>query len=160
MSWAGLLARTPTASFCQCVYDPRPGFPQYWFSGAQPSCPRIDCGKPAETPGAEYGFFPDTRYKSSFFFGCQPTFTLTGQSSAAWKMASGISAICAARAPSATIRAVRQMASRSRPATSKALKSPSSAHDPDTSPSLRRSVHRTWSAVRRKSGSFTNKILS
>ncbi|KZS05970.1 Notch 2 [Daphnia magna] len=40
-----------------------PGRPLYWFSGA------------------EYGFFPDTRYKSSFFFGCQPTFTLTGQSS-------------------------------------------------------------------------------
>jgi hypothetical protein len=76
-----LLIRTPTASFRQCVYDPRAGFPQYWFSGAQPSCPRIDRGKPPETPGAEYGFFPDTRYKSSFFFGCQPTFTLTGQSS-------------------------------------------------------------------------------
>jgi hypothetical protein len=57
-----LLIRTPTASFRQCVYDPRAGFPQYWFSGAQPSCPRIDRGKPPETPGAEYGFFPDTRY--------------------------------------------------------------------------------------------------
>jgi len=75
------LARSPMSSSRQCVYDPRPGFPQYWFSGAQPGCPRIDCGKPTETPGAEYGFFPDTRYKSSFFFGCQSTFTLTGQSS-------------------------------------------------------------------------------
>lgn len=64
----------------QCVYDPRPGFPQYWFSGAEPSCPRIDCGVPQETAGAEYGFFPDTLYKSSFFFGCAPTFTLAGQS--------------------------------------------------------------------------------
>ena len=52
---------------------------------AEPSCPRIDCSQLAETPGAEYGFFPDTRYKSSFFFGCQPTFTLTAQSSAAWR---------------------------------------------------------------------------
>ena len=75
------LARTLTSSFRQCVYDPRPGFPQYWFSGEEPSCPRIDCGKPPETPGSEYGFFPDTRYKSNFFFGCQPTFTLAGQSS-------------------------------------------------------------------------------
>lgn len=75
------LARSPFASFRECVYDPRPGSPAYWFSGAQPSCPRVDCGKPPETPGAEYGFFPDTKYKSSFFFGCQPTFTLAGQSS-------------------------------------------------------------------------------
>ena len=64
------LARTRTVSFRQFVYDPRPGFPQFWFSEAQTSCPRIDCGKPAETPGAEHGFFPDTCYKSSFFFGC------------------------------------------------------------------------------------------
>ena len=75
------LPRTPTSSFRQCVYNPRQGFPEYWFSGAQPSCPRVDCGVPQETPGAEYGFFPDTRYKSSFFFGCQPTFTMAGQSS-------------------------------------------------------------------------------
>ena len=48
------LARTPTAIFRQCVYHPRPSFPQYWISGAyQPSCPRIDCAKAAETPGAE-----------------------------------------------------------------------------------------------------------
>ena len=58
------LANTPTASFRQCVYHPRPGFPQYWLSGAQPSSPRIDCAKAAETPGAEYGFFPDTRATS------------------------------------------------------------------------------------------------
>ena len=58
------LANTPTASFRQCVYHPRPGFPQYWLSGAQPSSPRIDCAKAAETPGAEYGFFTDTRATS------------------------------------------------------------------------------------------------
>ena len=75
------LAAVATSGFRQCVYDPRPGFPQYWFSGAQPSCPRVDCGRPLDTPGAEYGFLPDTAYKSSFFFGCQPTFILTGQSS-------------------------------------------------------------------------------
>lgn len=33
------------------------------------------------TPGAEYGQFPDTRYQSSFFFGCQNTFKLAGQTS-------------------------------------------------------------------------------
>ena len=38
------LAKTPTASFRQCVYDPWPGFPQDSFSGAQPSCPRMDYG--------------------------------------------------------------------------------------------------------------------
>lgn len=31
------------------------------------------------TPGAEYGQHPDTKYQSSFFFGCQHTFKLAGQ---------------------------------------------------------------------------------
>jgi len=31
------------------------------------------------TAGAEYGNFKDTRYQSSFFFGCQDTFKLAGQ---------------------------------------------------------------------------------
>lgn len=33
------------------------------------------------TPGAEYGQYVDTKYQSSFFFGCQETFKLAGQSS-------------------------------------------------------------------------------
>lgn len=57
------------------------GFPDYWLSGTMPSCPRVDCGVPPPTPGAEYGQFLDTRYQSSFFFGCQNTFKLAGQSS-------------------------------------------------------------------------------
>lgn len=55
------------------------GFPEYWLSGSGPSCPRSDCGVPVPTPGAEYGNFPDTRFQSSFFFGCQDTFKLAGQ---------------------------------------------------------------------------------
>jgi len=55
------------------------GFPEYWLSGATPSCPRVDCGVPMPTAGAEYGNFKDTRYQSSFFFGCQDTFKLAGQ---------------------------------------------------------------------------------
>ncbi|CAG7724478.1 unnamed protein product [Allacma fusca] len=70
-----------TAPFRQCVYDPKPGFPDYWLSGAAPECPKVDCGFPVETPGAEYGRFTDTYYQSSFFFGCQDTFKLAGQSS-------------------------------------------------------------------------------
>lgn len=33
------------------------------------------------TPGAEYGQYLDTRYQSSFFFGCQNTFRLAGETS-------------------------------------------------------------------------------
>ncbi|XP_032681239.1 sushi, von Willebrand factor type A, EGF and pentraxin domain-containing protein 1 isoform X1 [Odontomachus brunneus] len=73
------LRSTVTSAFRQCVYDPKPGFPDYWLSGLQPACPRVDCGKPPPTPGAEYGQYPDTKYKSSFFFGCQDTFKLAGQ---------------------------------------------------------------------------------
>lgn len=73
------LRQTATAGFRQCAYDPKPGFPDYWLSGSPPSCPRVDCGAPVPTPGAEYGNFIDTRYQSSFFFGCQDTFKLAGQ---------------------------------------------------------------------------------
>lgn len=73
------LRSTASSTFRQCVYDPKPGLPDYWLSGAQPACPRVDCGMPTPTPGAEYGQFVDTRYQSSFFFGCQNTFKLAGQ---------------------------------------------------------------------------------
>ena len=77
------LRRTLTSGFRQCVYDPRPDFGlTYWMSGAQPDCPRIDCGVPPSVPGADYGDFVDTRYQSSFFFGCKDeAFKLVGQSS-------------------------------------------------------------------------------
>ena len=73
--------QTPFGFFRQCVYDPRQGSNDYRLSGAPPTCPRIDCGEPPETFGAEYGIIPDTRYKASFFFGCQPSFRLAGMSS-------------------------------------------------------------------------------
>ena len=75
------LRNTASSSFRQCVYDPKPGFPNYWLSGVQPECVRRDCGVPAETPGATYGFTPDTRFGSVFFFGCQETFSFNGQTS-------------------------------------------------------------------------------
>ena len=76
------LRRTATAGFRQCVYNPLPGRPDYWLSGANPSCPRIDCGVPPPIPGADYGDFVDTRYQASFFFGCKDeAFRLVGQSS-------------------------------------------------------------------------------
>jgi hypothetical protein len=76
------LRRTATAGFRQCVYNPLPGRPDYWLSGATPSCPRIDCGVPPPIPGADYGDFVDTRYQASFFFGCKDeAFRLVGQSS-------------------------------------------------------------------------------
>ncbi|XP_055635764.1 uncharacterized protein LOC129775276 isoform X1 [Toxorhynchites rutilus septentrionalis] len=76
-----ILRNTAFAAFRQCVYDPKPGYPDYWLSGTIPSCPRVDCGEPMSTPGAEYGQRGDTKYQSSFFFGCQNTFKLAGQSS-------------------------------------------------------------------------------
>lgn len=42
---------------------------------------RIDCGIPPNTTGATYGFYSDTRYGSSFYFGCEDTFTLVGKTS-------------------------------------------------------------------------------
>lgn len=73
------LRNTATSSFRQCVYDPKPGRPEYWLSGVRPTCPRADCGDPMPTAGAEYGQFIDTKYQSSFFFGCQNTFKLAGE---------------------------------------------------------------------------------
>lgn len=75
------MRNTASASFRQCAYDPKVGLPDYWLSGQPPSCPRAECGRPVATPGAEYGQFADTKYQSSFFFGCQNTFKLAGQSS-------------------------------------------------------------------------------
>ncbi|ODN06404.1 Fibropellin-1 [Orchesella cincta] len=73
--------RSSLPPFRQCVYDPKPGFPDYWLSGAAPECPKVDCGFPVETPGAQYGRFTDTYHESSFYFGCEDTFKLAGQSS-------------------------------------------------------------------------------
>eukprot|EP00096_Caligus_rogercresseyi_P005025 TRINITY_DN1980_c0_g2_i1.p1 TRINITY_DN1980_c0_g2~~TRINITY_DN1980_c0_g2_i1.p1 ORF type:complete len:2992 (-),score=731.35 TRINITY_DN1980_c0_g2_i1:531-9380(-) len=71
-----------TSSFRQCVFNPTPGMPDYWLSGASPDCPPIDCGAPPILPGADYGDFTSTTYTSSFFFGCQDeAFRLVGQSS-------------------------------------------------------------------------------
>ncbi|KAK7079934.1 Calcium ion binding, partial [Halocaridina rubra] len=75
------LWKTMTSGFRECVYDPQPGKPDYWMSGVPLQCPRVDCGEPAETPGATYGFTKDTKFKSSFFFGCEETFSLAGQTS-------------------------------------------------------------------------------
>lgn len=75
------LRKTATSGFRQCVYNPKPNFPDYWLSGSKPACPRVDCGKPILAPGAEYGTNVDTTYQSAFYFGCQVTFKLAGQSS-------------------------------------------------------------------------------
>ena len=75
------LRNTASSSFRQCVYNPKSGLPDYWLSGIAPSCPRIDCGKPMPTSGSEYGQYADTKYQSSFFFGCQNTFKMAGQTS-------------------------------------------------------------------------------
>ncbi|XP_045614794.2 uncharacterized protein uif isoform X1 [Procambarus clarkii] len=75
------LRNTLTSGFRECVYDPQPGFQDYWMAGIPPECPRVDCGIPAETPGATYGYTVDTQYQSSFFFGCEDTFSLAGQTS-------------------------------------------------------------------------------
>lgn len=72
------------ASFRQCVFDPKTESVSsngYWLSGAAPVCPKVDCGVPGNTSGATYGFYPDTKYRSSFFFGCEDTFTLAGKTS-------------------------------------------------------------------------------
>lgn len=74
------LRQTATSGFRQCVYSPQPGKSNYWLSGANPECPRVDCGAPPEITGALYGSFIDTRYQSSFFFGCEETFNVAGKS--------------------------------------------------------------------------------
>lgn len=72
------LRGSASAFFRQCVYDPSPKG-DFWLSGSSPACPRVDCGTPPVTKGATYGFYGDTRYKASFFFGCEETFTLKGK---------------------------------------------------------------------------------
>ena len=77
------LRRTATSDFRQCVYNPLPGKPDYWLSGARPECPRIDCGVPPAIPGAEYGDLVGTKYRDSFFFGCKDeAFNLVGDNGA------------------------------------------------------------------------------
>jgi hypothetical protein len=61
------------------LYFMAQGLPDYWLSGLPPACPRVNCGVPQPTPGSEYGKYLDTKYQSSFFFGCQDTFKLAGQ---------------------------------------------------------------------------------
>ena len=73
-----MLRGTASAGYRQCVYDPS-SRGDFWLSGTTPACPRIDCGKPPVTKGATYGFYSDTRHRSSFFFGCEETFTLGGK---------------------------------------------------------------------------------
>jgi len=78
------LPKTAFSGFRQCVFNPtyesRSNY-GYWLSGKSPECPRIDCGIPPNTTGATYGFYADTKYGSSFFFGCEETFTLSGKTS-------------------------------------------------------------------------------
>lgn len=40
----------------------------------------VDCGVPPESAGASYGQYLDTRYQSSFFYGCEDTFNVAGKS--------------------------------------------------------------------------------
>ncbi|KAB7498637.1 Fibropellin-1 [Armadillidium nasatum] len=75
------LRETATSSFRQCVFDLLPVGGDYWLAGTRPECPRVDCGIPVETPGATYSFSGDTKYDSVFYFGCEDTFRLAGQSS-------------------------------------------------------------------------------
>ncbi len=76
------LRKTASATFRECVYNPAPGLSDYWMSGTEAGCPRVDCGVPPPVPGADYGDFVDTRYQASFFFGCKDeAFRLVGQSS-------------------------------------------------------------------------------
>ncbi|KAF8796738.1 CUB and sushi domain-containing protein 1 [Argiope bruennichi] len=64
------LRPTASANFRQCVYNPQTGKPNYWLSGESPMCP------------SKQGFtYVDTRYQSSFFFGCEETFGVAGKSS-------------------------------------------------------------------------------
>lgn len=74
------LRPTASANFRQCVYNIRndTGRGDYWFSGTSPACPRVDCGVPAPAPGALPYQYSDTRFGSSFFFGCEDTYNLAG----------------------------------------------------------------------------------
>ena len=75
------LKNTAFGEFRQCVYNPLPDGPDYWFSGTRPECPRIDCGPPPKIPGATYGQMVDTTFGSSFGFGCRDeAFGLKGES--------------------------------------------------------------------------------
>ena len=75
-----LLRPTASANFRQCVYNIRndTGRGDYWFSGTPPACPRVDCGQPEQTAGATAHQFADTNFGSSFFFGCEDTYSLAG----------------------------------------------------------------------------------
>lgn len=77
-----MLRQTASAKFRQCVYNIRndTGRGDYWFSGTSPACPRVDCGVPAPTPGALSYQYSDTKFGSSFFFGCEETYNLAGSS--------------------------------------------------------------------------------
>ena len=78
------LPKNAFSNFRQCVFNPTYESRSnngYWLSGKLPKCPRIDCGIPPNTTGATYGFYSDTRYGSSFYFGCEDTFTLVGKTS-------------------------------------------------------------------------------
>lgn len=77
-----LLRPTASAQFRQCVYNIRndTGRGDYWFSGTSPACPRVDCGIPPATAGALSYQYSDTRFGSSFFFGCEETYNLAGSS--------------------------------------------------------------------------------
>ncbi|CAA3006472.1 sushi, von Willebrand factor type A, EGF and pentraxin domain-containing 1 isoform X1 [Olea europaea subsp. europaea] len=75
-----MLRPTASANFRQCVYNIRndTGRGDYWFSGTSPACPRVDCGVPAPTSGALPYQYSDTKFGSSFFFGCEDTYNLAG----------------------------------------------------------------------------------
>lgn len=76
------LRPTASAKFRQCVYNIRndTGRGDYWFSGTSPACPKVDCGLPAQTPGALPYQYSDTKFGSAFFFGCEDTYNLAGSS--------------------------------------------------------------------------------
>lgn len=76
------LRQTASANFRQCVYNIRndTGRGDYWFSGTPPACPKIDCGVPQPTPGATPYQYTDTKFGSSFFFGCEENYSLAGSS--------------------------------------------------------------------------------
>lgn len=76
------LRPTASANFRQCVYNIRndTGRGDYWFSGTPPACPKIDCGVPQSTPGALPYTYTDTKFGSSFYFGCEENYKMAGSS--------------------------------------------------------------------------------